>query len=317
MSSDAVGRSEVFQTHVPREPRWGKVSTTLQFLTGNLYAMAFASVKSRLRSLAPPWLYGAYAAFRHGVSCVFSLGMRYQCPFCKWRFRRWIPTGFTAAVLKERHVAGAGYRKNGLCPWCNSIDKERLVYLYLQNKTDLFETAGPALRLLHMAPEERLGKRIRALPRVRYVSGDITPGRAMQVVDLTKIAYPDASFDVIMCSHVLEHIPEDRKAMQELYRVLAPGGYAILQVPISLTRVETWEDPTIEDPAERERMFGQSDHVRIYGADYVTRLEGAGFSVERWSAVQEFGEEFARRYGLNPEEDVFICRKSVRSITDR
>jgi len=134
----------------------------------------------------------------------------------------------------------------------------------------------------------------------------------MVKMDITDIQYPDASFDAIICNHVLEHVPDDRRAMRELYRVLKPGGWAILQVPYSEQITQSIEDPSITTPEARARVFGQEDHVRIYAKeDYLTRLEEAGFRMELlnwWEAGEDFGNP-TNRYGLMPRETLFVGRK--------
>ena len=137
----------------------------------------------------------------------------------------------------------------------------------------------------------------------------------MVKVDITDIPYEEHFFDVILCSHVLEHVQDDRKAMRELYRVLKPGGWALLQVPLQTGREKTYEDPSIVTPEERLKHFGQKDHVRIYGADYKDRLASAGFTVKVDSTVKELGQEAIARYRLNENEDIFYCSKPVRFRT--
>lgn len=132
-------------------------------------------------------------------------------------------------------------------------------------------------------------------------------------MDLTMTPWRDASFDAILCNHVLEHIPDDRQAMRELFRVLRPGGWAILQVPMDTRRATTFEDPTIVSPKARERAFGQADHVRIYGLDYKARLESVGFVVSVDPFVRELPVAVRTRFALTPEEDVYFCVKPPRA----
>jgi len=186
--------------------------------------------------------------------------------------------------------------------------------LYIQQKTNLFD--GKYRRVLHIAPENSLAALFQSTDSIGYLSADLT-STAMVQMDITDIHYPDNSFDVIYCSHVLEHVPEDRKAMAEFCRVLKPDGWAILQVPITVVR--TIEDPTVTSPVERERLYGQDDHVRRYGLDYRDRLVGAGFKVMVHDFVQELGEATTRRYGLRESkdahgdlvvsEDIYLCQK--------
>ena len=162
--------------------------------------------------------------------------------------------------------------------------------------------------MLHVAPEPQLSFLFRRATYLEYLSADLDDPGAMVKMDITDIKYPDNFFDVIYCSHVLEHVPDDRKAMAEFYRILKPGGWAILQVPITADR--TFEDPTVTSPADRERLFGQVDHVRRYGPDYGERLLAAGFSVKVDQFVLEFGDSKIQKYGLTKNEDVYFCAKS-------
>jgi SAM-dependent methyltransferase len=144
---------------------------------------------------------------------------------------------------------------------------------------------------------------------INYLSADLSAPSAIVKMDITDIQYPDNTFDVIYCSHVLEHIPDDRRAMREFYRVLKPDCWAILHVPITANR--TFEDPAVIDPKERERLFGQFDHVRRYGPDYKDRLMEAGFSLTVDGFVRELDNRTVRRFGLMRDEDVYFCRKQA------
>jgi len=169
--------------------------------------------------------------------------------------------------------------------------------------------------LLHFAPEPTISAALKRLKGLNYLSVDLAPGRAMEQADITGLHFKSNRFDLIYCSHVLEHIPDDLKAMRELHRVLAPGGMAIVQVP---ERGEhTYEDPSITAPAERERAFGQWDHVRWYGADIAERLASVGFSVERVDGMDLVAPEDRDRLGLTADQHsthVYLCRKPVAAI---
>jgi SAM-dependent methyltransferase len=175
---------------------------------------------------------------------------------------------------------------------------------FFRQHTDLFD--GTAKRILHFAPEELISRRIRDIPGVDYVSADLRPGHAMVQTDITDIGYPDGCFDVVLCSHVLEHVEDDRLAMRELLRVLAPDGWAVLLVPVY--REPTLEDPSVTDPTERERLFGQHDHVRRYGPDFEDRLREAGWQVQRFDAPDLLGAGERRRLGVPDDENLFLCR---------
>jgi SAM-dependent methyltransferase len=234
----------------------------------------------------------------------------YSCPFCHSEFDAWNPFGHTAPILREVQIVGGGGRANALCPRCGSLDRERLLYLFIQEKTALLLPrlkAGP-WRVLHVAPALRLRHVLCSAPGLEYVAVGLEEGNWIYL-DVTDIEYPNQSFDVIICNHVLEHVQDDGKAMRELCRVLAWDGWAILQVPYSATIAETIEDPTLTTPEERYRAFGQKDHVRIYSlANYVWRLEQAGFEVELYDLQAQLGAD-AVKYGLNLDELIILCHR--------
>ncbi len=236
------------------------------------------------------------------------LGSKYYCPICDSNVRNFRPRGFKFPVLTEKNIIGGGYRLNAQCPVCKSTDRERLLYLYLSNKTKFFTEQ---IKLLHVAPEPALSAVIEKHSNIDYLTADLYSESAMVKMDITEIDYPDKSFDVIICNHVLEHIIDDSKAMSELYRVLKSGGWGILQVPMSLSLAKTYEDFSITDPAEREQVFGQSDHVRIYAIDYLDRLKESGFQADpfEWWTDKEFSDS-NNKYGLLQDESIFVISKS-------
>jgi ubiquinone/menaquinone biosynthesis C-methylase UbiE len=150
---------------------------------------------------------------------------------------------------------------------------------------------------------------LKASAKINYVSGDLNPLVADRKIDITDISFENDYFDFIICNHVLEHIQDDRKAMNELFRVLKPSGEAVLQVPISKYNKKTFEDVTIIDPEGREKYFGQKDHVRIYGKDYKERLESVGFKVELYDIKNELNIKNIRKYGFNKDEILYISKK--------
>jgi SAM-dependent methyltransferase len=227
---------------------------------------------------------------------------------CRAHLRAFLPAGERHAVLAELSIVGGGWRSNAVCPVCGSGDRARLLYLYLKNRPHLLSSGT---KLLHVAPEHHLSAWLRSKPGIEHVTADLTAGNVDFNFDLTKIPFADATFDAIICSHVLEHIPNDDVAMAELLRVLKQGGWALLQVPISLSLSVTYEDFSITDPAERERAFGQHDHVRVYAMDYVDRLQQAGFAVDpfRWRAnSRDYGGD-NNRFGLIEREVVFFASR--------
>ncbi len=185
------------------------------------------------------------------------------------------------------------------------MERHRLLWLFLRERTDLFERPQ---RLLHFAPEAVFRRHLSARPGLHYVSADLSPGRAALRCDIRRIPLADASFDALLCNHVLEHVPDDRRAMAELCRVLRPGGWAILQVPIRSALEQTLEAPPTSTPREREHLFGQSDHLRQYGPDYAERLRAAGFEVSLERFDRAVGKERCLRHGLK-REAIHFCRR--------
>lgn len=221
------------------------------------------------------------------------LTQRRFCPVCEQAFRKFLPSGVKP-------------RPDAKCPGCGALERHRLAWLYLRLNTNLFD--GKPKRMLHLAPEPAFESRFRELVGEGYLSADIEASAAMVQMDISDIRYPDESFDIVYCSHVLEHVPDDRRAMRELHRVLKNDGWAIIDVPIMLER--TIEDPTLTDPAERTRRFGQPDHVRAYGNDYLDRLREAGFKVSARTVGDIVRQDDIQRFGLlRMKQKVFHCTK--------
>ncbi len=248
----------------------------------------------------------------YGLRGVYYAGSTYRCPVCNRTFRTMLPGGFDLEVIRKMEIVGSGRRPLDICPYCQSTDRDRLVFLYLKYETDFFEKS---CSLLHIAPEPSLYRVFKKMKNIEYHPGTkyaegFYYGNDLETVDLLDIPYADNRFDWIICNHVLEHIPDDVSAMRELFRVLKPGGRAVLQVPYSLKLKTTYEDERYRTPEEREQHFGQFDHVRIYGLDYPDRLRSSGFDVE--VIDQEKGLKHAgdlKKYALNPKENLFVATK--------
>lgn len=245
---------------------------------------------------------------RKKIRLKVHAGSRFVCPFCGYESKDLKTVGHDLPVLKEKQVIGGGRRAAG-CYKCQSRDRERLLYAFFIDELKVGENKN--LKILHIAPEFKLSRVLLEKNFSEYICGDLfTQGydypAHVQNMNVLKLPFRENHFDYLICNHVLEHIPEDYKAMDEIFRVLKPAGHAVLQVPISKNTEETHEDFTVSDPNKREELFGQFDHVRIYGQDYVQRLQNAGFIVKRQNITEKY-----RKYGLNPDEDIFFCEKPL------
>ncbi|RIA08787.1 methyltransferase family protein [Flavobacteriaceae bacterium MAR_2010_72] len=197
-------------------------------------------------------------------------------------------------------------RNNALSPSTLSLERHRLLWLYLKNETGFF---SENLKVLHFAPEQAFYKRFKNLKNLEYITTDLNSPLADVKADICKLPFDDTTFDVILCNHVLEHIPDDTKAMQELYRVMKPNGWGIFQIPQDLAREKTFEDNTITDKKERAKLFGQYDHVRVYGQDYFDKLRSIGFKVEEVNYTSKFSDEDIARFCLAKGEIIPVVYK--------
>ena len=226
---------------------------------------------------------------------LFLRGNKFTDPIDGKSYRKFLPYGYVKI------------RENVLAPGTFSLERHRLFWLYLTNETSFFTSEN--LRVLHFAPEQAFLKRFRKLKNIKYTTTDLNSPIADVKADICDLPFDDNSYDFIICNHVLEHIPDDTKAMKELYRVLAPGGTAIVQVPYDRSRAVTFEDDSITDRKERAKIFGQYDHVRVYGMDYFDKLSEVGFKVEGVDYTVKLSEEEIERYRLPKGELVPVCRK--------
>jgi SAM-dependent methyltransferase len=225
-------------------------------------------------------------------------GNRVRCPLC----------GHSFASFK------ADNRPDALCWRCGSHERHRAQWLLLERRPELL--AG-ARSLLHFAPEWALRRRLGQIEGLRYVTADLDPVGVDLRVNLTDTGLPDASFDAVICSHVLEHVSDDAAAMRELARIVAPGGWCLVMVPLDLQRERTYEDPSISAPEDRARAFWQYDHVRLYAADIGERLAAAGFAVERIRPCTEFGAEAMSQCRIGEAEVIWLCRPAGGSADGR
>jgi SAM-dependent methyltransferase len=197
-----------------------------------------------------------------------------------------------------------------MCPFCRSLERNRILIMYLESKTNLFKSGG---RVLHLAPEPSIYRRLRSEPKLTYTTGDLQPGPRIDVqLDARALPFDDASFDFVLCSHVLEHIIEDTKVAREFGRVLDPAGQALIMIPVDHTRTTTYENPNIKTPAQRTSVYGQFDHVRIYGCDAIDRLRAGNLNVERIRYADCLPPELQWRFllcsrGQKHGEDIYRC----------
>ena len=224
----------------------------------------------------------------------FLRGNTYTDPIDGKSYRRFLPYGY------------AKVRENVLAPGTLSLERHRLFWLYLKNETTFFSAP---LRVLHFAPEQAFVQKFKKQKNLTYTTTDLNSPIADVKADICDLPFKNNSFDFIICNHVLEHIPDDTKAMQELYRVLAPSGTAIVQVPYDAKRAITFEDNTITDQSERTRIFGQYDHLRVYGMDYFKKLSSIGFEVNALDYTSGMSSDDIERYRLCKGELLPVCKK--------
>ena len=231
--------------------------------------------------------------------------LKCKCIICDGEFENYIPAGSTEELFQKHHIVGGGVRKNCLCPKCGKMDRERFLYYVIKNKTKISELNG---RILHFAPEETIVNYIGENKNIDYYTCDIELGRAMHIVDITDIQFKDETFDYLICNHVMEHIPDEAKAVSEIKRVLKKKGKWIFSFPICLD-MTTQEDKNIKTPEERLKYYGQEDHVRLYGKDYLKRYEKYGLKIEVCTPKKYFNEEEIEKYGFIPDDIIMIATK--------
>jgi SAM-dependent methyltransferase len=226
------------------------------------------------------------------VLSLLYAGNNVTCPVCNSSFRKFLPYG------------RINTRPNALCPSCQALERHRLIWLYLQTETDFFKKP---VNVLHIAPEACFIKPFEKLHGEKYITADIESPLAKVKMDIHNIPFNEGTFDVVLCNHVLEHVDNDIKAMSEINRVLKSGGFAVMQVPFfNPVPEKTFEDFSIADPREREKAFGQDDHVRKYGKDYSQRISKAGMKPVENNFVDKKTEEERHRYGLVRGETLYI-----------
>ena len=239
-----------------------------------------------------PWLIRLSIWFRPFIKLYYS-GSRFTDPIDGSSYRKFLPYGYQKI------------RENALCPGTLSLERHRLLWLYLDRETSFL---NDSLKVLHVAPEQVFYQKFKSFLHWKYTTTDLHSPLADVKADICALPFEDNSYDLILCNHVLEHIPNDRKAMSELYRVLKKGGTLIAQVPLDENRTTTFEDNSITDRKERTKVFGQYDHVRVYGKDYLEFLDQTGFSSKFIDYTEKLPKEEIKRYGLQ-YESIPIAKK--------
>ena len=300
-----------------------------------IFSFSFTMIKFTLNHIPRPLLQKA-AGWAMPLAGLFYAGRGVECPLCGGRYRRFMPYGYVDV------------RPNALCPRCLALERHRLLWLWLSRETDMLEPTTPSAcgyhrymspgglpgifssparfarkgyapsfrkegsslpQFLHIAPEVCLSRKFEKIFQPdQYVTADLESPLAKVKMDVQNIPFPDGSFDVVFCNHVLEHVADDRLAMREMYRVMRPGGWGVMLSPVDSWRAETFEDDTIVDAAERTRIFGQYDHRRIYGRDYADRLRETGWRVEEIDYFNALTPDEQKLYALRPEI-MYVVRK--------
>ena len=224
-----------------------------------------------------------FSHFGARVLGFFYRGNNVECPVCGSTYSKFLPYGRVST------------RENALCPNCLSLERHRLMWLYLRDRTDF---TSAKLKVLHVAPELCFLKKFEALENLEYIKADLESPWATVHFDVHEIPFDENTFDVVICNHLLEHVEDDIKSLKELYRVLKPGGWGIMQSPINPAREVTDEDRSLQTPKDREKKYGQSDHVRDFGLDYPVRLEKGGFRVMVDEFVRSLPDEKVKRYAV-------------------
>ena len=230
------------------------------------------------------------------VAPLLYKGNKVECPVCERSFSKFLSYGSDVA-----------HRENVLCPYDLTLERHRLMWLYLKGHTDFFSKEN--LSVLHIAPEQCFHSLFKKQKNLSYLTGDLVSPIADLHFDLHNIPLENDRFEVVFCNHVMEHVDDPIRCMQELYRVMKPGGWAIMQVPQDFSRETTYEDPSITSPEDREKHYWQKDHVRLFGKDYPQWLEKAGFQVEIFDKEKEIGLEKIERYRLLHSEILYIAHK--------
>lgn len=250
----------------------------------------------KLEKIIPKNIFSYIEHLYYILRYPFYIGNNYSCPICGKYFRKFLSMGYGTN------------RKNVICPRDASLERHRLIWLYLKYKTNFF---NQNLKVLHFAPSYCFQYFFKSFTNLDYVSADLYSPSAMVKIDITNILFKDNTFDVIICNHVLEHVLDDQSAIKELYRVLKYGGWAIITCPVDFKRKKTFEKKNVKSSKVRKILFGQEDHVRVYGQDFKNRLESSGFNIKIGNYAKSFGRgaNLIEKFVINKDEKIYFCYK--------
>lgn len=251
--------------------------------------------KYLINTIPRPWLIRLSYPFKMVAPLLYK-GNNVECPVCDRKFSKFLSYGSNVA-----------HRENVLCPYDLTLERHRLMWLYLKNESNFF--SAQKLDVLHIAPEQCFHPLFKKQTNLSYLTGDLLSPIADMHFDLHDIPLEDNRFDVVFCNHVMEHVTDALRCMQELHRVMKPGGWGILQVPQDINRAETYEDWSITSPEEREKHFWQYDHVRLFGRDYPDWLRKAGWEVVEYDPKNYFSLDQIERYRMQPDEILYVVHK--------
>ncbi len=240
------------------------------------------------------------------VAHVNYTGIR-RCYICNNSFDHFKSGGIDADLFKKYKIIGGGYRDECICPFCGSMDRERWLFYVMKEILHIDTFRG---RILHFAPELSIKRMIESNLEVDYYTGDVLTGKAMHVTDITNMQqYGDGVFDYVISNHVLEHVTMEEKAVHEVKRVLKQSGKWVFSFPICTDMEETFEDKTIVEAADRMKLFGQEDHVRLYGKDYKERFEGYGLKIKQYSPQDLLDDDRIKKWGLIKNDVILVAEK--------
>lgn len=270
-------------------------------------------MKSTLKKVYKKYFKKIFLAAKKIKNTTFNIGTKKECYVCKKKFHHFgkFRNGSKGinAFVGNLQVVGSDV-DNFMCHFCGSNDRTRHLFMFF-DKIGLWEKFGNA-SVLHFAPEVTIAEKIKSLKPASYAMGDLYPNKEeYQKIDVTQIPFQDASIDILICNHVLEHVPDYKKAFKEIYRVLRVGGFAILQTPYSELLDQNFEDRNIDTDARRLFFYGQEDHVRFFSKkQFFHDLEETGFTLQFVNHADLFTDEETEYYGVNKKEDLIRVTKN-------